>query len=170
MTGTTPTPDLAPVVKRVSVPGDPATAFRAFTEEMGEWWPLATHSVGGEQATGVHFGAAVGEPIVELLADGTAVPWGTVTAWDPPRRVAFTWHPGTDRATATHVDVRFTATGDHTTVDLVHSEWERRPDGPEMRDAYDGGWDLVVARYVDHGEARRNALPASVRVPPEPRG
>ena len=32
--------------------------------------------------------------IVERSADGETAVWGTVTQWEPPVGVAFTWHPG----------------------------------------------------------------------------
>jgi hypothetical protein len=34
------------VRKSVTVPATPGRAFELFTARFGEWWPLATHSVG----------------------------------------------------------------------------------------------------------------------------
>lgn len=31
--------------------------------------------------------------IVETRSGGRTDVWGTVTAWEPPRLVGFTWHP-----------------------------------------------------------------------------
>ena len=45
--------------------------------------------------------------------------WGTVTNWEPGRRVAFTWHPGNDVEQATHVEVSFTGTDQGTRVELA---------------------------------------------------
>ena len=83
-------------------------AFELFTARIGEWWPLATHSVGEDQATGVVFGEGIGGSIVESLADGTTYVWGTITRWDPPHSVAYTWHAGTPVTEATSVEVTFT--------------------------------------------------------------
>jgi len=61
-----------------------------FTARLGRWWPLAELSVFGD-------GAAVsfsGGQIIESAADGRTAVWGTVTRWEPPDAVAFTWHPG----------------------------------------------------------------------------
>ena len=44
--------------------------------------------------------------------------------------------------------VTFTPVGDDTEVELVHSGWERRPDGVRARTSYDTGWDYVLGRYV----------------------
>jgi hypothetical protein len=42
------------------VPAATERAFELFTAGIGEWWPLATHSVGQDQATSVVFGEGVG--------------------------------------------------------------------------------------------------------------
>jgi uncharacterized protein YndB with AHSA1/START domain len=88
--------------------------------------------------------------------------WGTVVAWEPPDRVAFTWHPGTPVAEATHVEVRFVALDDGTEVVLTHTGWSRRPDGQRARAQYDTGWDLVFGRYAT---ASDGSLVASLVAP-----
>jgi uncharacterized protein YndB with AHSA1/START domain len=138
-----------PVRKTVTVPASPQRAFELFTAGIGEWWPLATHSVGQDQATGVVFGSGVGGTIVESLADGTTSVWGTVTRWEPPHLVACTWHAGTPVAEASSVEVTFTPGGPgETIVQLVHSGWERRPDAAAARSGYDAGWEPVLASYA----------------------
>src|SRR5262245_64229227 len=97
---------LAPVLRAALVPVAPDRAFAAFTAEIGDWWPLETHSVGGAESAGVRMEPGVGGRIVETLGDGAAAAWGTVTAWEPPDLVAFTWHPGRDPEPATEVTVR----------------------------------------------------------------
>ena len=138
-----------PVRKSVTVPAAPPRAFDLFTVHMHEWWPLATHSVGLADAVSVTFAAGAGAEIIETGADGTTCRWGTVTDWEPPHHVAFTWHPGTPETEATRVDVTFTPSGPGSTVvQLVHSGWERRPDGPSARDGYDSGWDPVINSFA----------------------
>ncbi len=90
-----------PVRKSLIVPATPQRAFELFTAHMHEWWPLATHSVGAEDAVSILFGAGVGAEIVETMADGATSVWGAVTDWEPPHRVAFTWHAGTPATEAT---------------------------------------------------------------------
>jgi uncharacterized protein YndB with AHSA1/START domain len=139
-----------PVRKSVTVPAAPQRAFELFTAHMHEWWPLATHSVGAENAVSVTFGMGAGAAIRETLADGTTSVWGTVTHWEPPHRVAFTWHAGTDPAQATRVEVTFTPSGPGSTVvQLIHSGWERRSDGVSARESYDSGWDPVVGYFAE---------------------
>jgi uncharacterized protein YndB with AHSA1/START domain len=139
-----------PVRKAVTVPAAAPRAFELFTAHIHEWWPLATHSVGAEQAAGVTFGAGPGGEITETLADGSTSVWGTVTDWEPPHRVAFSWHAGTPAAEATRVEVTFTeeAPG-RTVVLLVHSGWEQRPGAASAREGYSTGWDQVIGRFTD---------------------
>ena len=138
-----------PVRKSVTVPAAPQRAFELFTAHMHEWWPLSTHSVGAEDAVGVTFGHGAGAVIVETAADGRTSVWGTVTVWEPPHCVAFTWHPGAVETEATHVEVTFTADGPGSTlVRLIHSGWERRRDGASARVTYDSGWDPVISCFA----------------------
>jgi len=83
------------------------------------------------------------------MRDGTTSVWGTVTGWDPPVSVSFTWHPGQPRSWAGDVEVRFIPDGPgRTLVELTHSGWDRRSDGAEARLGYDCGWDVVLGAYV----------------------
>lgn len=139
-----------PVRKSVTVPAAPQRAFELFTAHLNEWWPLATHSVGAGDAVSVTFGEGAGAAIVETMADGSTSVWGTVTHWEPPHRVAFTWHPGTAEAEATRVEVTFSQHGaGSTVVRLAHSGWKRRFDGASARENYTSGWDPVISRLAD---------------------
>jgi hypothetical protein len=146
------TPTLSELRKTATVRLAPGEAFELFTEHMAAWWPLATHSVGLEKATGVEFEPGVGGQIVETSLGGSTSIWGTVEVWEPPARLGFTWHPGTPVEEATRVEVRFHATGSGTTVELIHTGWDARPDGMEARAQYDPGWDFVFGRYAEAGD------------------
>lgn len=153
---------IEPVRKTVTVPLSPDEAFRAFTEEIESWWPLATHSIAGPDAVGVVMEPGVGGRLVETARDGTTCVWGTVAAWEPGERVAFSFHPGWPVEQATDVEVTFTATatdGDGTEVVLVHTGWENRPDGAAMREHYVPGWDFVLGHYVDRTGASSSSFP-----------
>ncbi|WP_427889447.1 SRPBCC domain-containing protein [Kribbella sp. GL6] len=141
--------DLSPLVKTVTVPVGVDRAFEAFTAETSQWWPLFGHSVGEESARGVRVDGTIGGQIVEYGADGDIATWGTLSEWDPPVSLSFSWHPGQDPAEAGQVTVTFTATGDGTEVKLVHAGWERRGDGGRARLSYDTGWDYVLGKYVE---------------------
>jgi uncharacterized protein YndB with AHSA1/START domain len=146
----TTTASVAPLTKRATIPCSPDRAFVMFTAEMSSWWPLGTHSVGEMAAARVDVDGRLHGRIVETLTDGSTADWGTVTAWEPPRRLAFTWHPGTPPEESTAVEVTFdpAPTGDGTVVTLVHSGWPAGPDAAAARKNYDTGWDYVLSRYV----------------------
>lgn len=92
----------------------------------------------------------VGGRIVERYAGGRETTWGTVTHWDAPRRVTFTWHPGHSPETAGEVDVTFHAVAEGTRVELVHTGWERLGDkAAAARRAYNMGWPFVLAFYAE---------------------
>jgi uncharacterized protein YndB with AHSA1/START domain len=137
-----------PLVKEVRVRASAAEAFRRFTGEIGSWWPTAKHSVSEDGCLDVRFEAEVGGALREEAADGTTYVWGTVLAWEPPSRVAFTWHPGREADSAQTVDVTFESEGAETRVRLVHSGWEHMGEGgAEMRAGYDRGWEGVLDLY-----------------------
>ncbi len=98
MPDATPT---TPVRKTVTVNIPTERAFQLFTEEIASWWPLATHSVGGEKSKGVSLGTSVGDELIEVLEDGTSSVWGTVLRCDPPKSIAMTWHAGRPAEQAT---------------------------------------------------------------------
>jgi uncharacterized protein YciI len=139
-----------PIRREILVDADPAVAFEVFTAGIGQWWPVEEHSVHGK-------GAAVAFEdgrLVERSADGEAVVWGTVTRWEPPTAVAFTWHPGRPAERASYVGVTFGAEGRQTLVRLEHTGWDAFDDPAAARAEYDHGWPLVLGRYREHvGEA-----------------
>ena len=137
--------------KSITVNAPVERAFEVFTEGIGTWWPLETHSVGRARAETVVLEGREGGRLFERQTDGVESDWGRVTAWDPPHRVAFTWHPGRGVATAQEVEVQFTGTGGSTRVDLEHRGWENLGDlAAETISRYDSGWDHVLGnRYAE---------------------
>jgi hypothetical protein len=77
---------IAPVTKSVTVHATPEKAFEVFTARFGDWWPLATHHTGEEDAVTAVLEPQVGGRWYERSAGGTESMWGYVTAWEPPAR------------------------------------------------------------------------------------
>lgn len=141
--------EIEPVVKELTVPVDPETAFRRFTAEVDAWWPRETHSVFQDRCAEVRMEGRPGGRVYEISDDGEEVEWGRLTAWEPAARVAFTWHPGREASTAQEVEVVFHAVDDGTRVRVEHRGWENLvEDAVETREAYDGGWNVVLGRYA----------------------
>lgn len=145
---------IAPVQKSVTVALDVEAAFRLFTEGIHTWWPLETHSIYEDEATTCILEGKEGGRIYEVGKDGAQGDWGQVLQWEPPHRFVMSWFPGRESATGQEVDIRFSAEGSGTRVDLLHSGWETLGDRAEkVRAGYDTGWDLTLGRYIDQANA-----------------
>jgi uncharacterized protein YndB with AHSA1/START domain len=131
---------LEEIRKLIVVSASAEKAWEVFVDRTTSWWPLASHSIGGDKAT-----AALIEPdrVYERLADGTEHTWGRMVVWEPPHRLVFTWE--VDPACQGEVEVRFTPQGDSTVVELEHRGWTRLSENERAR--YDAGWDFVLGRY-----------------------
>jgi uncharacterized protein YndB with AHSA1/START domain len=124
-------------------------AFRVFTEGIGSWWNPDHHILQAELAEMV-FEPYVGGHIIDRGTDGSECRWSRVLAYEPPRRVCFSWDISLrwelegDHAKASEIEVVFTADGPaRTHVVLTHRHLDRHGDGWEgMRDAVKAGWSL----------------------------
>ena len=92
-----------------------------------------------------------GGRIYECSADGTEHDWGTVTDWDPPRRLAYSWHLTRMPAEATQVDIRFApVAADRTRADIVHDGWHRLGAGAaDLRSRNRYGWQTLLPHFID---------------------
>lgn len=137
---------LAPIRREVLVDADPARAFVVFTEQIGSWWPVASHSVHGEGSTVVF----ESNKFFEVAGNGQRTEWGNVTEWLPGERVAFDWYPSADAEHASHVTVSFAGADEQTLVTLVHEGWEVFADPADTRAEYEEGWPVVLAGFAEH--------------------
>jgi len=145
---------IEPVRKELKVNLSVEAAFRLFTEGLSKWWPLVTHSVGGEKAESCFFERHVGGRIYEIMQDGTQSDWGRVLAWEPYGKVSFTWHPGRTPDTEQEITVTFRESSGSTLVELVHTGWEALGEkAVKTRNGYVTGWDFVLGKYMEAVEA-----------------
>src|SRR5207302_686113 len=79
--------------KTITVARPPDVAFKLFTDEIGSWWPSQTHSFVGGDARCV-LEPAVGGRLYERNSEGKEYTIGEVVAYEPGRRVSFTWNHG----------------------------------------------------------------------------
>ena len=124
----------------------PDHAFDVWTSRIDTWWPR-DHTV--HQAVAVVLQGHVGGRIYERDADGAEHDWGEVTAWDPPTRLAYTWHIGRSAHEATDVEIRFVAREPGSTrVQIQQRGWERFGEeaGP-WRDRNRVSWDSLLPHY-----------------------
>jgi uncharacterized protein YndB with AHSA1/START domain len=144
-TARTSAPKVEPVRASVEVPAPPAKAFEIFTRRMTDWWPTDYALVPTPRQVIVE--PRKGGRWYEKGADGSERLVATVTAWDPPARVAFHWHIDaawqSNPELATEVDVRFVPAGKGTRVELTHGGLERFGDAAAATReglAGKGGW------------------------------
>ncbi len=131
----------------VACPAD--HAFIVWTRRIGQWWP-ADHAVTAERDLAIVLEGRAGGRIFERTTAGVEHDWGEITAWEPPRRLAYLWHLRRDRADATEVEIRFVPVDDATTrVEIEHRGWERLgADGASWRDHNQGGWTTLLPHFT----------------------
>ena len=140
-------------------------AFHVFTVGIGSWWDTDKHILQAPLAEMV-FEPFVGGHIIDRGTDGSECRWARVLAYEPPRRVCFSWdintswqlEPDPDRTS--EVEIVFTAlTPQRTRVELTHRHLDRHGPGWEgMRDAVSRGWSLAgFAGYLARSQPERVA-------------
>ena len=116
--------------------------FKAFCEEMSGWWP---GGFGGKDSI-PRIECRVGGRFYEKKPDGAEYEIGSVTAYQPPAMVAFTFRAPTWDV-STIVEVRFSTDGDGTRIELEHSGWDQDAKTRDARKNYDSGWEAVLGHY-----------------------
>jgi uncharacterized protein YndB with AHSA1/START domain len=136
-----------PVVKAVTVRCLPAQAFALFVEDFARWWPLARVHTGPDPVDCVIERRAGGR-VFERAADGRETLWGTVLAYEPSHRLAFSWVVERLAGQEQLIEIRFTAENSVTRVELTHSGWEKLGEAAAReRERYDRGWGTVFERH-----------------------
>jgi uncharacterized protein YndB with AHSA1/START domain len=126
--------DQARVSVLVRVP--PKVAFRAFTEEIDQWWrPGPRYRVAGNKRGLIHIEGGVGGRLFESFegqAGTKVIETGRITAWDPPSRLSFEWRsPNYGAHERTFVDIVFEESPSGTRITVTHRGWSGiRPDHP----------------------------------------
>jgi uncharacterized protein YndB with AHSA1/START domain len=153
--------DRTVVTVTVAVP--PERAFEVFTTETDLWWRHGpAYRVAGRQPGVLRFEPQIGGRLFEEYASDAGPRLhtiGTITVWDPPTRLVFSWR-NTNFAPeeATEVEVRFEPARRGTRVTVEHRGWSRiRDDHPARHGrapaaflAELGGWwgELLTAMRV----------------------
>jgi len=145
-----------PIRKQVTIAKPVAEVFRLFTTDIGKWWPLSKgYKIGQAEPVYCAIEPRVGGRLFERSADGQECDWGVVLAWDPPHKMACSWHPGSEVSKSQRVEIVFVAESEaRTRVELVHSGWESTPEAQKARDSYNNGWVFVFERcFADYASA-----------------
>ncbi|MBW0014706.1 SRPBCC family protein [Mycobacterium sp.] len=132
-------------------------AFAVFVERFGDFKPRE-HNLLAVPIAETVFEARVGGHIYDRGADGSICRWARILAYEPPRRLLFTWDIAPswqlepDPSRTSEVEVRFTQeSDDRTRVDLEHRRLDRHgPGWDKVAEGVDGdaGWPLYLGRYA----------------------
>jgi uncharacterized protein YndB with AHSA1/START domain len=128
--------------KTVLVDFAPAEAFDLFTAGIATWWPVKTHSYGGDAVRNVVFEPQVGGRVYEVTEQGEQ-DWANVRSFNPPNGFLLEWLIGD--TCGTEVEVTFAPEGPGSRVVLEHRGFTVA----ESRENYAGGWDLVLGTFVE---------------------
>ena len=112
-----------PIQQSIHVDCPLEDAFRLFTEGFGKWWPLAPAGGSDADAQTCEIEPGVGGRIVERSSSGAEREWGTVTAWNPPGSLEFTWNPDGRKDDRQTVSVEFQEEPGGARVTLTHRGW-----------------------------------------------
>lgn len=117
------------VLISLRVAATPERAFDVFTSEIGAWWrPNDLFRFTPRPPGRLAFERGIGGRFIETLANGKVFEIGRITAWEPGRRLAFTWRQASfapDQVTT--VEVRFEPVGAETRVTVEHRGWDSVP-------------------------------------------
>ena len=140
------------VSQSVEVPIDPTAAFRLYTAEINRWWKRDSWYWNDRaRARGLRIEPFVGGRVVEVYdqAAGDGFEIGRVRAWEPGRRVVYSWRqadwpPGEEM----EIQVSFTPTANGTRVSIDVSGWERLSGGAEIGRGYGEGAKELLGWYA----------------------
>ena len=144
------------VTLEATVPLPPAPAFDIFVDGMDVWWPrrgVFPYSFAPEttRPLRIRFDGRKGGRYYETFADGSEYVIGTISVWNPPAELAYSWRdPAWDGST--EIRLRFDAAGDGTRVTYTQDGFESAG-APELIPYYQIGCGQTLAAYIAHCRA-----------------
>lgn len=135
--------DPSPLRKHVVVRCSCAHAFATFTEQIDAWWPQSHRKYDDGALT---LEAQPGGRFLERSATGEEALLGTVVACEPPRRLVYTWTPGSLTG-PTEVEVRFEEREGQTHVDVIHRVGDAHDIFTERVALFDRAWTSVLDAF-----------------------
>jgi uncharacterized protein YndB with AHSA1/START domain len=111
------------------VPASPDHTFEVFTQEIALWWqPNGLFAITPAGDGRLAFEPGVGGRLYTTFSNGREYEIGRISAWEPGRRLVFTWRPSSfTPEQSTEVEVLFAAVGKETRVSIEHRAWDTIP-------------------------------------------
>ncbi|TDC99413.1 hypothetical protein E1292_31995 [Nonomuraea deserti] len=140
---------MSTVQASVTVPVEPADAFRVFTDEIDSWWVRGRHSwVDPARAVGIRFEDGY---LRELWSDGGHVDTGRVLTWDPPHRLV--WADLINKTGRMEIEVSFTPVAGGTEVLLEHRGLDTLPPDVAGRIRRGYSWQIALRWFAGRWES-----------------
>ena len=160
----------AQLLVALRVRATPERTFEAFTREIALWWrPNVLFAFSRLRAGTLAFEPRLGGRFTETYGDGEQFEIGKITAWEPPRKLAFTWRQASFAPDQqTEVRVRFDPAGAETRVTVEHFGWDSIPREHAARhrfplDAFQQRhaewWQTLLRSLAAHTPRGRGAAP-----------
>lgn len=144
------------VALRVKAP--PERAFDVFVREIGEWWrPNRLFQTTPRPPGRLAFEPGEGGRLTETLSNGKVFEIGRIRAWEPPRRLVFSWRQASFPPDLhTEVEVRFESVGEETRVSVEHRGFHQVPADSVARHGFPD--QALLARLGEWWQAQLSAL------------
>jgi uncharacterized protein YndB with AHSA1/START domain len=135
--------ETAPIVRAVEIGTTPERLFPLLVEpeSLVRWWPDVAE-----------LEPRLGGRVRMTFRGGESDVTGTVTRFEPPTALGFTWVRAESPGVTTQVDFTLVPVADdRCRVEVVHSGWEA---APELRPMHDAGWGHFLACLAALAEHR----------------
>lgn len=139
-----------------TVPLPQQQAFEVFTEQMNVWWPrqgVFPFSFAPKTTRPLHirFEAQAGGRYYESFADGSEYLIGSISVWNPPAELAYSWRDPTWEG-STDIRLRFTPEGESTRVTYTQGGFAGAG-VPWLIPYYQIGCQQTLSAYIAHCRA-----------------
>ena len=141
--------DLAPISFEYRLTCSPEHAFDAYTKRIGEWWD-GRYTANADTFERVTIEPGVGGRVWEGHRGGAEYDWGTVTVWEPGRRLVHSFALAQDPANPSEVAVEFAQDGDGTVVAFEHRGWTEANVADRRKF---GDWPVLLDRFAALAQA-----------------
>ena len=143
------------------VKASPERAFEAFTRDIGLWWkPNGLFQFTPRSPGVMAFEPGPAGRLTETLANGKVFEIGRITAWEPPRRLEFSWRQANFPVELkTEVEVRFEAVGAETRVSIEHRGFDQVPSESAARHGFPD--QALLMRLAEYWQGQLASLRAA---------
>lgn len=139
------------------VKATPERAFAAFTEDIGEWWQASPLFQTTPRPGRLSFEPGPEGRLIETRAGGKVFEIGRIRAWEPPKRLVFSWRQASFPVDLhTEVEVRFEAVGEETRVSVEHRGFDQVPADSAARHRFSD--QLLLTRLAEYWQAQIRAV------------